>query len=228
MRKLSVLIALFLVFATVGSALAIDVEMAEQNNSGQSGTVTLEAVGDNQTRVTIQVSPGAAGVQQPAHIHEGTCEDLNPQPKFPLNPVIDGMSETVVNASLETIQASQHAVNVHLSPQEASTYVSCGTIPVVAMAGTPAAGTPAAMQPAAGTPQPAATPTTAATPTAETMAPATGTPRADLPAGTPAARVSPTPSGLPSAGGIPIELIAFSGSALLALGAAAAYANRRR
>ncbi|HEY8478026.1 MAG TPA: hypothetical protein VIN09_14285 [Chloroflexota bacterium] len=133
MKRIALLLALVLVAATSATAFALDVTMNAENNSGQNGTVTLEPMG-NQTRVIINVQPGAAGVPQPAHVHEGTCANLNPRPAFPLQPVIDGRSETVIDVSLETLQATQHAVNVHKSAQEASVYVSCGDIPLAAAA----------------------------------------------------------------------------------------------
>jgi hypothetical protein len=65
---------------------------------------------------------------QPAHIHEGTCADLNPDPAFPLTDVVDGGSETDVDVSLEELSLSDYAVNVHESAAEADVYVACGDI----------------------------------------------------------------------------------------------------
>lgn len=65
---------------------------------------------------------------QPAHIHEGTCADLNPQPAFPLQDVVNGSSETDVNISLDDLTISSYAVNVHKSAEEVDTYVACGDI----------------------------------------------------------------------------------------------------
>ncbi len=104
------------------------IQLGEQNNSGQSGMAELTDMGNGMTRVVINIRSGAAGVAQPAHIHQGTCANLNPQPLFPLTNVVDGRSETMVNASLSTILSAQHAINVHKSGPEASVYVSCGNI----------------------------------------------------------------------------------------------------
>lgn len=133
MRKLSLLIALVLVLVTAATASAVEVTLKAQNDSGQDGMVTLEAMG-NQTKVTVNVKPGAAGVAQPAHIHEGTCANLNPRPAFPLQSVVDGRSESVIDVPLAEIQSKQYAVNVHKSAGEASVYVACGEIAMLATA----------------------------------------------------------------------------------------------
>ena len=75
----------------------LQVELAEQNASGQSGTATLSPGADGTVNVAIELSNPPAD-PQPAHIHEGTCGDLNPEPVFPLNNVVNGSSETDVEA----------------------------------------------------------------------------------------------------------------------------------
>jgi hypothetical protein len=67
------------------------VELSEQNGSGQSGTATLTANDDGTVHVSIELSPPGEE-PQPAHIHEGTCADLNPEPAFPLDDVVNGAS----------------------------------------------------------------------------------------------------------------------------------------
>ena len=128
MRKLAVVLASALFVLTAVSVFAIDITMKAQNNSGQDGTVTIEAVG-NQTRVTVNIKAGAAGVSQPAHIHEGTCAPLGGV-TFPLTSVVDGKSTTMLDTPLATIQSQQRAVNVHKSAAEAAVFVSCGEIPL--------------------------------------------------------------------------------------------------
>lgn len=105
----------------------VNVELEEQNGSGQSGTATLSALGEGKTRVTIQLSnPGAD--PQPAHIHPGTCDELDPTPAFPLDNVAGGMSDTEVDVALDELQANAFAINVHKSEAEVETYVSCGNV----------------------------------------------------------------------------------------------------
>jgi hypothetical protein len=130
MNRMRWLIGVLLALLVIGAAPAqetVTIPMREQNQSGQSGTATLKAMGD-QTEVTLDIRPGPAGVDQPAHIHEGTCANLNPKPAFPLTPVRDGKSTTVVNVKLADLLAKPFAINVHKSALEISVYVSCGEI----------------------------------------------------------------------------------------------------
>jgi len=112
-------------------ALAADsatAKLAPQNNSGESGTATLTKVGDDKTKVVLQVQGAPSGTPQPVHIHKGTCDKLDPKPAYPLSPVINGKSESTVNASLDSLEKGGYAINGHKSAQEASTYVFCGKI----------------------------------------------------------------------------------------------------
>jgi Cu/Zn superoxide dismutase len=112
-------------------ALAADsatVELKPQNSSGESGTATLTKAGDSKTKVVVEVKGAPAGVTQPMHIHKGTCAKLDPKPAYPLSPVKDGKSETTVNASLDSLQKGEYAINGHKSAQEVSSYVFCGDI----------------------------------------------------------------------------------------------------
>lgn len=122
--------------ATSQTALAqtgpVTVQLSEQNDSNIDGTATLTAMGQ-QTRVVIAVDDAGAG-PQPAHIHNGTCATLDPRPAYPLTPVANGRSETMVNAALSEILSRQTAINLHKSPQEAAVYVACGNLPVQAAA----------------------------------------------------------------------------------------------
>ena len=63
------------------SELTLDLE--EQNASGITGTVTFSPTSDGELEVEIEVD-GSDGGPHPAHIHEGSCADLDPEPAFPL------------------------------------------------------------------------------------------------------------------------------------------------
>ena len=70
-----------------------------------------------------------AGVSQPAHIHLGTCDNLDKAPKWNLQPVKNGQSITELAVPLLKDKA---AINVHKSTAEAHVYVSCGnTLPLL-------------------------------------------------------------------------------------------------
>jgi hypothetical protein len=98
----------------------------------QPGIVTLTDMGA-QTKVTISMQSGGAGVQQPAHIHGGTCPGVGPI-DFPLSNVVDGRSETTVNASMAQILSRQRAINVHKSTAESGIYTACVDLPLLAAA----------------------------------------------------------------------------------------------
>jgi len=101
-------------------------KFAAQNDSGETGTVTLKPDGDS-TTVTIALTGAPAG-PQPAHIHPGTCAKLDPAPKFPLSNVVDGKSTTTVKESISKLTAGGFAVNVHKSTDDLKTYVACADL----------------------------------------------------------------------------------------------------
>ena len=139
MRRFSVLTVLVAValaaFALVGCGGGDDddaagdevtVELAEFEGSGQSGTATLTADGD-QTAVSISIDDPVSD-SQPAHIHEGTCDELTPEPAYGLPNVADGSSETTVDVPLTTLTDGEYAINLHMSDDDLATYTSCGNI----------------------------------------------------------------------------------------------------
>ena len=93
------------------------------NNSGVTGTVSFGDLG-GRTGVEIAVDPGG-NPDMPAHIHPGTCDNLTPQPKYPLENVKNGMSKTVVPASMNELFAGNLAVNIHKSNDDLKTYTAC-------------------------------------------------------------------------------------------------------
>ena len=106
----------------------VTVELKALNNSGQTGTAVLSPEGSKKTKVVIEMSGISAGMVEPVHIHMGTCDKLNPAPKWPLQSIKDGRSTTIVPVSLGTILKDKTAINVHKSPTDIVTYVSCGDI----------------------------------------------------------------------------------------------------
>ena len=146
LRRVTALLALaiglmtFLALAS-GAAAAdtVTIQLKVQNNSGQSGTATLTDMGNGTTKVVVDTTTPTAAAQ-PIHIHEGTCANLNPQPKYPLTTTANGKSETTVNVPLATLLASPYAINIHKSTQEAAVYVSCGEIVAQSPTATPRTG----------------------------------------------------------------------------------------
>ncbi len=102
--------------------------MLAQSGSQQPGTAVLTDLGGGRTQVVITLTGPVSSVAQPAHIHTGSC----PNPgavRYPLNDVVSGRSETVVEADMASLFGTEAlAVNVHKSAVEASVYVSCGDL----------------------------------------------------------------------------------------------------
>lgn len=100
-----------------------------QNNSGQSGTVAITAAPDNTIKVILALQGGNFTQPQPAHIHVGTC-DKPGAVVFPLTPVINGRSETTINADINQVRASGQALilNVHESEEKIQNYTACATL----------------------------------------------------------------------------------------------------
>ncbi len=127
-RGLSLPLALAIMAAVVVSGCAAEppprtIALVTLNDSGVSGTVAFRGVADR-TEVSIKVDPGG-NPDMPAHIHPGTCDDLTPQPKFPLENVRDGASVTVVPASIGELFGGDLAVNIHKSNDDLKTYTAC-------------------------------------------------------------------------------------------------------
>ncbi len=137
MRKLSLLLVLALVLMLSTTAFAQDgpimIDLLEQNDSGITGTATLEDNGDGTTRVDLVLEGVAEDANHPAHIHAGACPEPG-EVLYPLENVVfnanagAGVSVTQVDATLEEILADPTAINVHLSPEQAGVYVACGNL----------------------------------------------------------------------------------------------------
>jgi Cu/Zn superoxide dismutase len=107
----------------------MDVILSAQNNSNQIGSATLTKKGDNTVMVSITLSNGSTE-PQPAHIHKGTCANLDPNPAYPLSSVVNGKSETEVAVSMDELAKGDYAINIHKSATEASVYVACGDLKI--------------------------------------------------------------------------------------------------
>ena len=114
----------------------VGMPLVAQNNSGQDGEATLSEVDSETTRVVLEVENPSVEAQ-PAHIHRGSCENLDPQPAYGLENVVDGKSTTEVNVAIEDVVDKGFAINVHKSADEAQVYVACGDIESVAQVNPP-------------------------------------------------------------------------------------------
>ena len=116
---------LALVLAACGpQAASRTLELTTLNESGVTGSATLTDLGNDRTRVEVEVDP-AGHPDMPAHIHPGTCTNLTPQPRYPLQNVVDGASTTEIEASFDELFAGGMALNLHASPDDFETYTAC-------------------------------------------------------------------------------------------------------
>lgn len=117
----------------------VEVDLAEWNGSGQSGTATLEPNDDGTLNVTVELS-GDQDEPQPAHIHEGSCpadpdSDGDESSVAMLNEVDGGTSTTEnIEFSLDLASADSpgYAIDVHHSHLFA-TLVACGDVTDVSL-----------------------------------------------------------------------------------------------
>jgi hypothetical protein len=128
----SALFAGVLMISMLAPAAAQDtvtIDMREVDGSGQFGSADVTSDGE-QTIISIEIEPGEAGVPQPAHIHYGSCNDLG-DVAYPLDDVVDGVSESTADVSISELIGREYAINVHLSEEEMGVSVSCGTLPLI-------------------------------------------------------------------------------------------------
>ncbi len=136
MRSVWLALSSIVTFATWFTAPAVasmhtDVtfRLHSQNRSGENGSATLTNLGDGKTRVVIHVINENMTGDQPAHVHPGRCNRLNPIPRFALKNVILGRSNTVIDTPMSKLLGGHWSINVHESSDNLKKYVSCGTIP---------------------------------------------------------------------------------------------------
>jgi len=123
----SLVLALFAASTSaVAQGQSSTLQLSPQNNSGISGTATFTRQADG-LKIDLTVTGAGAG-PEPAHIHEGSCSQLNPTPQFTLSPVANGSSSTVVQTTIQSLTASPHAIHLHKSADELTVYVACADI----------------------------------------------------------------------------------------------------
>jgi hypothetical protein len=113
---------------------SLTIPLNEHENSGISGTATLEADG-GATHVAMELTGEPLTGNHPTHIHTGTCANFDPDPLHPLTTVIldeindEGVSETTVeDVRLRDLLAEDHVILVHPSAEELFPELVCGDI----------------------------------------------------------------------------------------------------
>ena len=111
-------------------ARKIVVTLAEQRNSGESGSATIESVG-GQTRVYLRLNGAPKGAVHPAQIRSGSCKALG-EVAYTLSDVVNGISETIltppIGQMVAVIQTTGLALNIQRSADEAAVSVVCGDL----------------------------------------------------------------------------------------------------
>jgi hypothetical protein len=92
-----------------------------------TGGVGFSPTSEGSLEVDVELD-GSDGGPHPAHIHPGSCADLDPTPQWPLDDVVDGRSKTTIDVGLGELTAQEYAVNVHESPENADVYVACADV----------------------------------------------------------------------------------------------------
>lgn len=110
------------------SGKTLNINMGAMNGSKQDGSASVTDKG-NGVEVLVKLNNEPKGASQPAHIHEGTCKNINPAPWKPLKNVVDGKSTTMVaGVTVAELKKEKYAINVHKSANDLKTYVSCGDL----------------------------------------------------------------------------------------------------
>ena len=116
--------AILLSACASASGTSVELQLQTLNDSGVTGSVVLTPLSDGRTMVEITVDR-AGHDDMPAHIHPGTCDELVPQPKYPLANVKAGRSTTDVPVVLDELLQDTVALNLHASNSDMQTYTAC-------------------------------------------------------------------------------------------------------
>ena len=113
-----------------GAAPKLTYNLVAQNNSGETGTVTITPTADGKGSVVLVETKGQGPLPQPIHFHHGPCALLVAAPSIPLKTLEGGKSETTLTEiPVSTLTNGQFSVNVHKSTSEGGVYVACVDIP---------------------------------------------------------------------------------------------------
>ena len=118
--------------------------LSQVNKSGASGNVDFIDYGLGQTLVVINMTGLASKQVYPSHIHSGSCGS-NGDVVVPLENVggDSGLSITLTTVPYADLTSGSYYINVHQSPEDLSTIISCGQIGPESQVGTATTGTAA-------------------------------------------------------------------------------------
>ncbi len=103
--------------------------LGDYSGLGVSGTVSLLAIDDDSTRVTLTLTGDAVTGNHIAHLHRGTCGAPEDDGTIYLATVdANGVSDSTVDLSLAALLGDGWIVNVHRSDADYDTWLVCGEL----------------------------------------------------------------------------------------------------
>lgn len=136
-RLFAALVALFAlgIFAVSPAAAAdgdtLEVDLEALNDFDFNGTAVIT---EENGAITVEIAVEGVDVVggHPVHIHLGTCNELDPNPTYPLADIdAEGFSTTPVEGvTLDDLLSGEddYAINAHVSATDIPTYTTCGNI----------------------------------------------------------------------------------------------------
>jgi len=107
---------------------AVTVMLSSQNNSGETGRVSVSDNAYGKAHVVVNLIGEPAGASQPMHFHAGSCSAIGAV-KYTLTSAVNGKSDTTLAISTaDLMKQLPMAVNVHKSAAEMGIYVACGDV----------------------------------------------------------------------------------------------------
>ena len=118
-----------LVSAQGAAPTKLTYNLVAQNNSGETGTITITPTADGKGSVVLVETKGQGPLPQPIHFHMGLCAARRGT-DHPLKTLEGGKSGDDARRG-PRFHADQRAVlvNVHKSTTEGGIYVACADIP---------------------------------------------------------------------------------------------------
>ena len=104
-----------------------DVGLNPGGADGPTGSAMVTAEGGEQVRITIQLDRGGRE-PFPAEIREGTCDDLAGEAAFELEEVEGGLSESLIDTSMEKLRETPYALVILRNDGGADGYAACGDL----------------------------------------------------------------------------------------------------
>jgi hypothetical protein len=106
--------------------------LAPQGGTSIAGTATVEPAG-GQSKATVTLTGGAPNATYPWHVHAGACggngKVVGPATAYtPLKTDTYGAAKVTVTLPFAAPDSGSYYVNIHKSPTDMGTIVSCGNL----------------------------------------------------------------------------------------------------